>query len=200
MEQQEMRILAGIVRALMPEADLKQRAEEVEVRGSTDNKLALAGECSAHQMHGEAIRLYESCLPGGYSRGDSTILFRLAGAAVDAAQWDKADGAIARLKSEAPKMRPLEVRLLEARVLGCRDRGVPGNPSGLPRARGALPLRLAAHEARQARGGVGDVRPGRRARPAVSRADQGGRALGGRGEAGAARRLSDPGRSGSIGP
>lgn len=118
-----MRILAGIVRALMPDADLKQRAEEVEVRGSTDNKLALAGECSAHQMHGEAIRLYESCLQGGYSRGDSTILFRLAGAAVDAVQWDKADGAIARLKSEAPKMRPLEVRLLEARVLEGRDRG-----------------------------------------------------------------------------
>ena len=114
------RAARDIVRALMPDAELRKRAEEVQVCGSIDNKLALANECGAHQMHEEALRLYESCLEGAYSR-DSAILFRLARAAVDAGRWDKADEVIARLKAEAPKTRPLEVRLLEARVLEGRD-------------------------------------------------------------------------------
>lgn len=115
------RAARDIVRALKPDAELRKRAEELETCGSTDNKLALADECCAHRMHGEAIRLYESCLKGAYA-GDSTILFRLARAAVDAGLWDKAEAAIGRLKSEAPKTRPLEVRLLEARLLEGRER------------------------------------------------------------------------------
>lgn len=116
------RAARDIVRALMPDAELKKRVQELEICGSIDNKLALANECVAHEMHDEAIRLFESCLQGAYSR-DSTMLFRLARAAVDAGQWDKADATIARLKDEAPKTRPLEVRLLEARVLEGRNQG-----------------------------------------------------------------------------
>lgn len=104
-----------------PDTQLRKRAEALENGGSTGSKLALADECSAHRMNGEAIRLYESCLQGACA-GDSTILFRLARAAVDAGLWDKAEAAIERLKSEAPKTRPLEVRLLEARVLEGRQR------------------------------------------------------------------------------
>lgn len=121
-----MRILAGllaIVHALRPRqrAQLEKLAVQLEVCGSTDNRLALADECCAHRMYGEAIRLYDSCLRGAYAN-DSTILFRLARAAVDAGEWDRATATIGRLKVEAPRTRPLEVRLLEARVLEGRGR------------------------------------------------------------------------------
>ncbi|HYD80712.1 MAG TPA: tetratricopeptide repeat protein [Paucimonas sp.] len=104
-----------LVKSLQPDADLKRRAEELEVCGSVDNKLALARECSAHQMHEEAIRLYESCLQGAFA-ADGAILFELARACVEAGRWDKAAAAVARLKAEAPSVRPAEVRLLEARL------------------------------------------------------------------------------------
>lgn len=116
------RAARDIARALGPAADLRKRAGELEIRGSTGNKLALADECSERRMHDEAVRLYESCLRGAYAR-DSTILFRLARAAVDAGQWDRAQAALARLKAEAPRTRPLEARLLEARVLEGRGQG-----------------------------------------------------------------------------
>lgn len=115
-QRRTSRAARDIMRALKPDAELKKRAAELEICGSTDNRLVLADECCAHRMYGEAIRLYESCLQGPYAN-DSTIIFRLARAAVDAAQWQKSTSNIERLKSEAPRTRPLEVRLLEARVL-----------------------------------------------------------------------------------
>jgi hypothetical protein len=106
----------ALARALQPDAELKKRAEELEVCGSMDNKLALAAECMNHQMHAEAIRLYDSCLQGAYEK-DGAILLGLARAAVEGGNWTKAGAAIARLKADAPKTRPTEVRLLEARLL-----------------------------------------------------------------------------------
>jgi hypothetical protein len=106
----------NLARALQPDADLKKRAEELEICGSVDNKIALAAECMNHRMYPEAIKLYESCLGGAWA-SDGAILFGLARASVEAGDWGKAGSAIARLKAGAPKARPLEVRLLEARVL-----------------------------------------------------------------------------------
>jgi hypothetical protein len=106
----------ALARALQPDADLKKRAEELEICGSLDNKLALAAECMNHQMYLEAARLYESCLAGAYA-SDGAILLGLARASIEAGDWGKAGTTIARLKSCAPKFRPLEARLLEARVL-----------------------------------------------------------------------------------
>jgi hypothetical protein len=120
-ERRAQRAARRIARALMPDAELKKRAEDVETCGSTANKLALADECCAHRMYIEAIRLYESCLQGAHA-GDGTILFRLARAAVDAGEWDKAEAATARLKADAPRVRPMEVKLLEVRVLEGRGR------------------------------------------------------------------------------
>jgi hypothetical protein len=105
----------NLAKVLQPDADLRKRAEELEICGSVDNKIALAAECANHQMYAEAIRLYESCLNGAWA-SDGSILFGLAKAAVDAGDWSKADAAIARLKADAPKTRPLETRLLEARA------------------------------------------------------------------------------------
>jgi hypothetical protein len=114
--QQAARKLA---KALRPDADLKRRAEELEVCGSIDNKMALARECSAHLMHAEAISLYESCLAGPFAT-DGNLLFCLAQAAVDGGDWDKAESAIARLHLHVPMLRTLDVRLLATRVLDGR--------------------------------------------------------------------------------
>lgn len=105
-----------LVKALTPDADLARRAEELEVCGSVDNNIAMAVECTEHQMHKEAVRLYESCLSGIFA-GDGAILYGLAAAAVEGGDWDKAAQTIARLKADVPRHRPLEVGLLGARVL-----------------------------------------------------------------------------------
>lgn len=110
----------NLVKSLTPDADLKKRAEELEICGSVDNKMALAVECMAHGMYPEAVRLYESSLTGPFAK-DGAILYGWATAAVEGADWPKADAAIAHLKQDAPKHRPLEVRLLEARVLEGRN-------------------------------------------------------------------------------
>ena len=117
--RQANKAVRNIARALQPDADLKKRAEELEICGSLDNKIALAQECMAHQMYAEAGRLYESCLQGTYAT-DGAILFGFAKASVEGGNWDKAANAIARLKKDAPKVRAQEVRLLEIRLLEAR--------------------------------------------------------------------------------
>src|SRR3954468_18991851 len=57
-----------LARVLRPDAELQKKAEELEICGSLDNKMALAAECMTHQMHSEAIKLYESCLQGAYAK------------------------------------------------------------------------------------------------------------------------------------
>src|SRR5690349_7927229 len=86
----------ALARALQPDADLKKRAEELEICGSLDNRMALAAECMNHRMFGEAARLYESCLAGAYA-SDAGLLFALARACVEGGAWAKAGEAIARL-------------------------------------------------------------------------------------------------------
>jgi len=103
-------------RILQPDADLKRRAEELEICGSIENKMALAEECMNNGMYAEAHMLYASCLTGAY-RSDGAILYGLARAAVENRDWGNASAALARLRADAPKMRPQDVRLLEARVL-----------------------------------------------------------------------------------
>jgi hypothetical protein len=104
-----------IARVLEPDADLRRRAEEVEICGSVDNKRALAAECIEHQMYAEAVKLYESCLQGTFAN-DPPVLYGLARAAVEGGDLDKAASAIGRHRAAAPKERILELRLLEARI------------------------------------------------------------------------------------
>jgi hypothetical protein len=105
----------AIARAVQPDAELKKRVEELAICGSLDNRMALAAECMNHRMYAEAARLYESCLEGAYAN-DGGILFGLARAAVEGGDWRKAEAALGRLKTAAPRLRPLEARLLQARV------------------------------------------------------------------------------------
>lgn len=105
-----------LVKALEPDADLRRRAEELQICGSVDNRMALAAECMNHGMYGEAVKLYESCLTGAFN-SDGTILYAWAKAAVELRDWEKASRALAMIRQSAPKTRPLDVKLLEARVL-----------------------------------------------------------------------------------
>jgi hypothetical protein len=146
-----------LARVLKPDAELRRRAQELEICGSVENKLALAEECLAHAMPAEAVKLYESCLTGAFIN-DGAVLYGLARAAVENGDWDKASTAIGRLKFDAPGMRPYEVRLLEARVLegrGQRDAALAAYRELLPvfvglEARyryGELLAKLGQHEA-----------------------------------------------------
>jgi hypothetical protein len=114
-ERRAHKAVRAIARALEPDAELQKRIDDLAICGSVDNKLALAGECMQHRMYAEAMKLYESCLCGAYAN-DATVLYGLAQATVEAADWAKAVAILQRLKKEAPKMRPAEVRLLEARA------------------------------------------------------------------------------------
>lgn len=109
-----------LVKKLRPDAELKRRAEELEICGSVDNKIALAQELMDHQMYAEAASLYESCLQGPYA-ADGNLLFGVAHAAVEGENWIKASDTIAKLKRDLPSLRPHEVKLLEAR--SCEGQG-----------------------------------------------------------------------------
>jgi hypothetical protein len=119
-ERKARRAVQSVVRSFKPDAELKRRAQELEICGSIDNKLALAEECEACGMFEEAARLYESALSGPYAR-DANIRFRLARALLD----DAPDQARARralelataIATDKPDHRPGEVRLLQARAL-----------------------------------------------------------------------------------
>lgn len=100
---------------LEPDAELRKRAEELEICGSLDHKLALAAERMNHRMFVEAAKLYESCLAGAYA-ADGAILLSLARCAVEGGDCHRGAEVVARLKAAAPKLRPLEARLLEARI------------------------------------------------------------------------------------
>lgn len=110
----------NIVRSIQPDAELKRRAEELEICGSMDNKMALAQECETVGMYDEAVRLYRSCLAGAYAN-DPQIQFRLAQALLMQQDGMAAQALVGRLETEHPAFKPTEVRLLRARALELSD-------------------------------------------------------------------------------
>lgn len=110
----------NIVRSIQPDAELKRRAEELEICGSMDNKLALAHECETVGMYDEASRLYQSCLNGAYAN-DPQLLLLLANAQLMRAFSAEALQLVDRLQSEHAAFKPSEVRLLKARALEQTD-------------------------------------------------------------------------------
>jgi len=57
-------VVSDLSRAIDPEKELRRRIDEAELNPSIDNKIALARECVASSMPGEAVKLYRSCLAG----------------------------------------------------------------------------------------------------------------------------------------
>lgn len=114
------RAVRGLVRTFQPDAELKRRAEELEICGSMDNKMALANECEAVGMYAEAAGLYKSCLNGAYSN-DPQILFKLANAALMCERLPETERLITQLETAHPTFKPQEIRLLRARLLEKTD-------------------------------------------------------------------------------
>jgi hypothetical protein len=106
----------GLAKSLDPGRDLRAKLADVGVCGSIDNRLALAAECVAVDLHAEAIRIYESCREGPYA-DDPHILFGLARSRVEVGDLEPARKLIERLGQLHPKFRSQEVALLQARVL-----------------------------------------------------------------------------------
>ncbi|MDR2875312.1 MAG: hypothetical protein LBV44_05225 [Methylobacillus sp.] len=119
-EHQAKKAARDIARALKPDAELQRRTQELEICGSMDNKMALAEECEAVGMYDESARLYRSCLAGAYAN-DPQIIFRLAVAELMREELAETAALLQRLEKEHPKYKPLEVKLLRARLLEKTD-------------------------------------------------------------------------------
>ena len=113
------RAARNLARSFDPHKDLRARVDELEVCGSIDNRVALAEECLATGLAGEAITLYRSTLVGAYE-GDPHLRLGLARALVEHGAWEDAADAVERLRRDHPCHKPNETRLLHARVLDGR--------------------------------------------------------------------------------
>jgi hypothetical protein len=109
------RATRNIARSIAPDRELRRRAEELQICGSVDNKVALAEECVRSGMYADAVSLYESCLSGIHA-GDPKILLRLGEAQLLDGQFEWAAASLRKLKSTHASYKPHEVRLLEARL------------------------------------------------------------------------------------
>jgi hypothetical protein len=105
-----------LARSFDPHRDLRARLDELEACGSIDNRVALAEECLANGLPGEAVALYRATLAGAYEN-DPHLLFGLARALIESGAWDDAADAVERLRRCHPCHKPNETRLLHARVL-----------------------------------------------------------------------------------
>ena len=116
-EQRKARKTVGkVVKALSPDADLKRRAEDLEICGSVDNRIALARECSAASMFDEAVKLYDSALTGPYAKDDMMRL-ELARALFSQGNAARTLQTLHAIRNDAPAFREHEIALLEARAL-----------------------------------------------------------------------------------
>ena len=110
------RAARDLARTFDPHKDLRARMDELEVCGSIDNRVALAEECLANGLAGEAVTLYRSTLAGAYEN-DPHLRLGLARALVEQGAWDDAADTVERLRRDHPCHKPNDTRLLHARVL-----------------------------------------------------------------------------------
>jgi len=110
------RVVSELSRAIDPEKELRQRIAEAELNPSIDNKIALARECVASNMPGEAAKLYRSCLAGAFVR-DPNIRFGLLEAGVAAGEYAAARTTAEALLRENAGFKDGDVRLFLARTL-----------------------------------------------------------------------------------
>lgn len=119
-ERAAHKAVKNVVKAFQPDAELKRRAEELEVCGSIDNKLALAEECEHAGMLDEAVKLYDSALSGPYAN-DANIRMRLANALLrgeaNTTSAARSLAIVRDIQSSDPGFRVAEMALLEARGL-----------------------------------------------------------------------------------
>lgn len=81
------RKMRALAKSMSPDAELQQRARDLAINPSVENRCKLAEELVGRRMYDDALRLYESCLEGPYAtdksllkRVEDTRAARLAGA------------------------------------------------------------------------------------------------------------------------
>jgi hypothetical protein len=107
--------IRNIGNAIDPTRELRERTADVETCGSVENRLALARECIAAGLGGEAVKLVDSCLTGPFA-GDPDIKLLRAQAALVANDYLLAGQTIGHLRAVHPSFRPADVLLLKARL------------------------------------------------------------------------------------
>ncbi len=110
------KVVSDLSRAIDPEKELRQRIAETDLNPSIDNRIALARECVASSMPGEAVKLYRSCLAGSFAK-DPNIRFGLLEAELAAGECTAARGTAETLLRENAGFKDGDVRLLLARAL-----------------------------------------------------------------------------------
>jgi len=105
----------NILRALNPDAAMRQRIDDATICDSVSNKALLAEECLAKGFAADAVRLYQSCLTSAHAN-DPELMFGLARAYLDQNSIPQALSQLQQIQSEHSKFKPLEIRLLEARA------------------------------------------------------------------------------------
>ena len=104
-----------IVKAVVPDAALHRRAEELAVCGSVQNKLALAQECMARGHYDEAITLYESARDGQFADSPE-VLLGLARARFHNGEPKAARTLLEQIAATHPDYYPQDVAILKARA------------------------------------------------------------------------------------
>lgn len=105
-----------VLKTIDPQRDLKRLAKELELTDNVENKVKLAEECVAHEMHAEAIRLYRSALTGIFEN-DPHILLRLAVALFGQGNYAETKVILERVIAENPDFKSQQGHLLFARTL-----------------------------------------------------------------------------------
>ena len=114
-ERRMKKIGRDILKAANPDRDLKQRAAELEICGSVENKLKMADECVERGMFDEAIRLYEGARSGPYEYAPD-LLYGLARANFHNGDHAAARQLLTEIQARSPKYYVQEVGLLAARA------------------------------------------------------------------------------------
>lgn len=115
------RLGADLATAVNPGRHVRRLEEELEISDTVKNRQLLAKAYVAAGRFDQAIEMYCSCLKGIYT-DDPPILLAMAEAQFLNRSFDEASEAIARLEKVDGNFRPLERRLLNARVLEALER------------------------------------------------------------------------------
>ena len=75
-ERNLRRKMREFAKTMSPDAEMQQRARELAINPSVENRCRLAEELAARKLYDDALRLVESCLEGPYAK-DKALLKRV---------------------------------------------------------------------------------------------------------------------------
>jgi hypothetical protein len=123
LNSQGMRNFRGsVAKAADPGRAYREKKRQVELTGSVDSKIALAGESIARGQLDEAIALYESAMQGPIGASDPTLLKGLARARMLAGDGAASEELYLKLKALDPAAIDADTELDHARALALQGK------------------------------------------------------------------------------